>query len=441
MFFLDLSNALEAFFPSTDKRTNIQPIEFITGLVFHFQGDTRNLSLESIRRALISHLGVKISKSAFWERLSRGRLKNMLLKLVSELMANITGTALVGKSILTALSVSGIYLLDSSSITLWDGAKEDYPGSRTHAGIKWHFCFDLFSGSLKWFDFSPTSTHDSKFFPPFELLKGILIIFDLGYWDYNLLVSIKDAGGYFLSRVKTNSAIKIHKVISGISPIHAGKKLSTLSFKRRGSEVVELIGSIVVDKIEHHFRLVGFWNPEEKKYHWYITNLEVVAKILYSLYRLRWQIELIFKGHKGSLQVDQIPSNNDNIIQSLLLSSTAAHIAASAVLELGLDNITEEKKEAFSYQRLFIILKLLGNDFIKFLLSRSKKPLEVLISKIKLLSNEIFDPNYKRRKTSLGKLLQELRKIEEELNENCKILPVKREKSRKSVQHVGKKVA
>ena len=319
--------------------------------------------------------------------------------------------------------------------------KKNYPGSRTHAGIKWHFCFDLLSGSLKWFDFSATSKHDSKFFPPFELLKGVLIIFDLGYWDYSLLVSIKDAGGYFLSRVKTNSSIKIHEVISGISPLHAGKKLSALSFKRRGNEVVELIGSIVVDKIEHHFRLVGFWNPEEKRYHWYITNLKIIAKVLYTLYRLRWQIELIFKGHKGSLQVDQIPSNNNNIIQSLLLSSTAAHIAASAVLELELSNITKEKKEAFSYQRLFIILKLLSNDFVKYLLSRSRKPFEALMSKIKLLSNEIFDPNYKKRKTSLGKFLQELRDIEEELNENCKVFPFKRKISKKSFYHVGKKAA
>ena len=86
-------------------------MDFITGLVFHFQGDTRCLSLESIRRALISHLGVKISKGAFWERLSRERLKKMLLKLVSELMATVTGTALIGASILNALSVNGIYTI------------------------------------------------------------------------------------------------------------------------------------------------------------------------------------------------------------------------------------------------------------------------------------------------------------------------------------------
>lgn len=365
----------------------------------------------------------------------------MLVKLVAELMATITGTALVGQSILKALAVKGIYILDSSSITLWDGAKDDYPGSRTYAGIKWHFCFDLLSGSLKWFDFSPTSKNDSKFFPPFELFKGALIMFDLGYWDYSLLVSIKNAGGYFLSRVKTNSAIKIHKVISGISHIHTGNKLSALSFKRRGNKVVELIGSIIVDKVEHHFRLVGFWNPEEKKYHWYITNLKFVAKILYTLYRLRWQIELIFKGHKGSLQVDQIPSNNDNIIQSLLLSSTAAHIAASGVLELEIESLTKEKKEAFSYQRLLIILKILGNDFIKFILSRSKKPLEELMKKIKLFSRELFDPNYKKRKTSLGKLLQELREIQKELNQNCKVLPFKRKDSEKIGRNAGEKVA
>ncbi len=55
---------------------------------------------------------------------------------------------------------------------------------------------------------------------------------------------------------------------------------------------------------------VGFWNPSEKCYHWYITNLKVAAHLIYPLYRLRWQIELIFKACKQSLNVNRLTSNN-----------------------------------------------------------------------------------------------------------------------------------
>lgn len=425
--------------PQQDARTKISPINFVIGLVFHFHGDADIISLESIRRFMIHHLGIKISKSSFWERLSRKRLKNLLLQLISHLMANIAGTALIGENILSALSVTNIYIVDSTSITLWDGAKDDYPGTRTNAGIKWHFCFDLFSGCLKWFEFSPTSKNDRKCFPPLNLLAEALIIFDLGYWDYTLLASIKDMGGFFLSRVKTNSTIIISEVVSGISVLHKGKKLSSLSFKRRGAEVVELIGSILIEGTEHHFRLIGFWNAEEKKYHWYITNLKIPASLMYSLYRLRWQVELVFKGHKNSLNADQIPSNNDNVIQSLLLASTVAHIASSVLLNIEMKDLNEEQKRAFSYQRLFKTLGLLASDFIKFLLSKTRNNIQKFIKKIELLSSELFDPNYKKRKTTLGKFMEELEEACSELNEKCNILIFKRRGRRN--QEIIKKAA
>ncbi len=55
-------------------------------------------------------------------------------------------------------------------------------------------------------------------------------------------------------------------------------------------------------------RVIGFWNPSEKCYHWYMTNLKVYAYVIYPLYRIRWQIELIFKACKNSLNANQITS-------------------------------------------------------------------------------------------------------------------------------------
>ena len=104
------------------------------------------------------HLNQDISRSAFWERLSRTRLKNYLKRVVGELMSQMSRSASIDTELLDQLGVSAIRIVDSSSISLWDGAKKTFPGIRTTAGIKWHACFNLLTGVMSWFELTPTST-------------------------------------------------------------------------------------------------------------------------------------------------------------------------------------------------------------------------------------------------------------------------------------------
>ena len=52
--------------PAEDGRTVLSPLDFVTGIVFCFLGDTKSFSLESMRRFLISQFETKLSKGAFW---------------------------------------------------------------------------------------------------------------------------------------------------------------------------------------------------------------------------------------------------------------------------------------------------------------------------------------------------------------------------------------
>ena len=45
---------------------------------------------------------------------------------------------------------------------------------------------------------------------------------------------------------------------------------------------------------------------------------------------------------------------------------------------------------------------ILNRAFIRFLLTPLKEYSDKLLNKIKLFADEIIDPNYKRRKTSIG---------------------------------------
>jgi len=232
--------------PTHDKRTTLSHLNFVSGFVFCFLGDTKTFSLEAIRRFMIGTFEIQISKGAFWERLSRNRLKNILHNILGELIIKTPSLATVGEEVLYALNVFSILLIDSSSISLWDGAKKDFPGTRMTAGIKWHACFNLLSGKMEWFSTTAVKVHDRKCFPPIEWLKGKLIIFDLGYWDFNLFDEIARAGGFFLSRVKSNAVVTVVDVVKGISGQLIGEKLSSQHLKKNAADSSSFLGRSVV---------------------------------------------------------------------------------------------------------------------------------------------------------------------------------------------------
>jgi hypothetical protein len=399
-----LKQCFEKIVPSQDARTTINPLEFIVCLVFCYLGDSKTFALEAIRRFMKAALDKEISRSAFWERLAGDRLKNQLRRVVAELMVTLTSPITRGGQLLKQLGVTDIGLHDSSSITLCASAKEHFPGTRTAAGIKWHGSFDLLRGMLTWFQLTPTATHDRNCFPPVEMLKGKLIIFDLGYWDYGLLYAIEKAGGFFLSRLKSNAVVHIVEVIQGLPKQVIGQALLSLNLSHKKDNIIEVITTKVYEGQLLRYRVIGFWNPVEKGYHWYITNLVAAAYLMYPLYRLRWQIELIFKACKNSLNANQITSSDENIIESLLLASIAAHLSSCTLFNIGIEQLEEKKQWAISFQRVAKVAVVLARDFILFLLNSSRDHFDNLLHKIKLFANEMYDPNYKKRETSLMRI-------------------------------------
>ena len=235
-------------------------------------------------------------------------------------------------------------------------------------------------------------------------MKGKLVIFDLGYWDYDLLYVIEKAGGFFLSRLKSNAVIHIAEVVQGLSKQVIGQALLSLDLSHKKGNIIEVFTTKIYEGKVLRYRVIGFWNPVEKGYHWYITNLLAAAYLIYPLYRLRWQIELIFRACKNSLNANQITSSDKNIIESLLLASIAAQLSTHTLFNLGIEQIEEDQQLAMSFQRIAKVAVVLAGDFIRFLLNSSREHFDNLLHKIKLFANEMFDPNYKKRETSLMRI-------------------------------------
>ena len=193
-----LMQCFEAIIPSQDRRASIEHLSFVVNLVFFSFGDSKTFSLESIRRSMIDCLHKNISRSAFWERLSGKRLTRILRGLIEELMTQFSDTLKVNNGLLEKLGVTAIEVVDSSSITLSEKARDAFPGTRTKSSIKWHASFNLLNdGTLSWFQLTPGRQSDQTCFPNVKSSENKLFIFDLGYWSYELLYSIEKNRKFF----------------------------------------------------------------------------------------------------------------------------------------------------------------------------------------------------------------------------------------------------
>ena len=396
--------------PDSDGRSKIKPRAFIVALITAMASDSPKRSIANLRRQFMSSLGIVIARSSFWERMATKRLSDFLAQSIRELVAKMATDLNIGGEILGKLGVLRVFLLDSSSITLPPGAKTDFPAPRNNvipAAIKWHLCWNLFSGIGEWCCLTEAKTHDRKVFPPFEMLKGSLIIFDLGYWDYQLMTDLVNHGCYFLSRVKKNALIEITGVPYNEQwKYPLGKNLLSLKWNKYRGDVFELLGTVNLGDCEFtEMRIIGFWNPTAKTYQWYVTNLSVSGNLIYPLYRLRWQIELIFKTGKSSLNLADIPSSNYNIIVNLMLASIITNIIAQPLARATLDLATREVQMAMSVQRAGFVFVHVAKELMDYLISGKSLAAKRLENKLLLYATEHIDPNFKHRPTSLKRLM------------------------------------
>jgi len=315
----------------------------------------------------------------------------------------------IGSKILEVIGVKKILLLDSSSFSLPEGAREHFPAPRNNvvpAAVKLHMLYDLFGGGSKWYEITPATTHDRKGFPPLEFLKGALIIFDLGYWDFQLLKDMMDDGIYFLSRVKCNARIKVVRVVKGVSKTCIGFDLHSGRLDAFRGNIVEVIGKFIISKSKENFegRIIGYWSPEDSSYHWYVTNLEVSSDNMYSIYRLRWTLELVWKSWKSFLHLDEITSANRTIIMNLVLCGMCAGLIASAVSISAINGEPKEKQLAISVQRTTSFLIRIGRLLYHFLAHQGRSAKKHLLNMIDLFKDELLDPNYGKRINSLSRV-------------------------------------
>jgi hypothetical protein len=234
-----------------------------------------------------------------------------------------------------------IVVWDSTVMQVSDSLKKVFKGTRSaKASLKACVAISVFGLLPLFAEVVSGNRHDMVLFPPLDLFQqGTLLLFDKGFSCYARLRTIAEAGHFYLCPMRLNGNALIVKVRSG--PAYARKALrrqsegvllrDLLPAKKRLGRAWDLDVLVrpqanATDKTWIPTRLVIVPGPEGKQ-HPYLTNLDAALwkpRALRELYRLRWQIELVFKELKQHLHLETLPSTDRHAVQVLAWASLVA---------------------------------------------------------------------------------------------------------------------
>jgi hypothetical protein len=278
---------------------------------------------------LAQGLGICVSASALHQRLTAATVQ-FLQKLLHFALQMKHGRNPVAAEILHQFSA--VLLVDSSILKLSAHLAQQFQGfatQGTEAMVKLQTCFDYLSGCL----YAIELEHGRQVDQLSTLIArtchaGALMIFDLGYFSVTTLRLIAQAQAFFVVRYKYNT--KLFDAATGQpldinallqqQPTAMGVYFVLLGHQQRLP--VRLVAYRLSDARYGQRRARALANAKDKKHtpsaahlaqlRWSIilTNTsadQIADDLLYTVYSVRWQIELLFKLWKSHGQLKQIP--------------------------------------------------------------------------------------------------------------------------------------
>ena len=284
-------------------------------------------------RAFIRDTGIRMNYSAWYNRLAKEEFSEFMRKIAMHLINHVYMHYLTSQGLLETFQ--DVNIQDGSSLVINDRLKNIFPGrfsATSPAAIELHAFFSLRYASFHGVTLAPDVVSEYKFMPKSGEydLRNTLNLFDRGYNSLDDLHVIEQEEGCFLVRWRSNTTPRILWVN------HQGKDQ-----RKDGYFKNEQFKNIRLNRGEnydfavafnnkttfHCLRLIALWNPVTREHILFLTNADTKKLPLATIgqvYRLRWQIELIFKELKSFSELRKFLTGNANIVQGLIWTAFCA---------------------------------------------------------------------------------------------------------------------
>ncbi len=228
-----------------------------------------------------------------------------------------------------------VLIQDSTVVRLHEKLAKIWPATRSRkvaAGVKVAVLTSAIASGPKSVALFAENTNELKTLKIGPWIKDRILLIDLGFYKYQMFTRIKENGGYFVSRLKSNAnplIIETNRSYRGRSIDIRGKHLQDI-LKDLKRQVLDVDVEVAFNrrayrgkekKDNERFRLVAVYNEDEDRYHLYITNLSqdlLEPQEVARLYGARWEIEILFKELKSKYALDVVPTTNPQVIEAFI---------------------------------------------------------------------------------------------------------------------------
>lgn len=267
----------------------------------------------------------QLSKVAF-PVFMKASFEHLLSELSLRVLAPLPGNAL--------RQFDDIVIQDGSSFAVKDELAKQFPGRFKHkwpAAVELHATVSLFQDQPLRVSLAPDAQGERDFLPAPDSLRGKLILADRGYTSLSYCRAVAEAGGHYLIRFRkdVNPWLRECWVNGQRWRKLEGRRLHDVlpSLRGRSADLQVEVRRNGVQGSRQSLRLVMPWNTETKEHMFLATNLDAIAfdaTAVRSLYRLRWQVELVFKEWKSYANLHAFGTRKPGIAEGLIWASLSA---------------------------------------------------------------------------------------------------------------------
>jgi len=220
-----------------------------------------------------------------------------------------------------------IEIIDSTTISLFKDilkcvGRKPKNGKRK-GGIKVHTVINVDETVPKFVWFTHSAAHDHILLSKLKMDSNNIYVFDKGYNDYKAFQMFCNNKTGFVTRIKDNAVYETINYNEIEEHIHSGVL---------EDEIIELTvkNGASTDKLK--LRKVRFYDRELKREFEFLTNLfEMRADLVAAIYKLRWQIELLFKQLKQNFPLKYFLGDNENAIKIQIYCALIANLLMTVI--------------------------------------------------------------------------------------------------------------
>lgn len=401
--FIEETARLEGFLK---RQRKLNVVAFFWTLVLGFGAGPKR-DVWSLRRCYQRTTGSTWAPSSFYDRFNAGLVKFLKAALEHALESFQLAWGM-GEDL--ASTFRDVVIADATVMKLPFGLRSAFPGSRTNsspAAAKLHTVLSVKGKGKSTVAVTSERISELKKLKIGPWVKDRLLLFDLGYFRYQLFSRIRRNGGFFVTRLRADTnplLVTLYRQVRGNSIEVEGRKLKEV-IRRLKREVLDAEVEAEFQRqlydgrrrtVRERYRFVAIRDPHTHKYHTFVTNVPpdlLAAEAVAACYRARWALELLFSELKSGYRITHLSSERKVVVEALIYAAILSLVASRRLLWL---LAAQDRKARMTAGRWWRLLSMYAQELLLILLRPARIVAPNTRDLVRTLLHELEDPHRDR---------------------------------------------